>query len=148
MKVVGLSALAGRPMDSCSCVRACVRDGISRKPRIRFWWFFCTKLHFDESKKCSERTFEKKFFWPFFAIFRHFLLNRSSEFHVTCSKTRNNCFQSFNGSFVSGKILVLAVLSHFWSKIHCLWWQIEVFDHFWPISCNMLMFVWQLLFLN
>ena len=107
-----------------------------------------------------QADFWKKFsfgrFWSFFAIFGHFwpknqvfelfLQNRTSEFHVTCSKTRDNCFQSFNGSVVSGKILVLAVLAHFWSKIHCLWWQIEVFDHFWPISCNLLMFVWQFLF--
>ena len=96
----------------------------------RFWHFFAIFCHF----------------WPKNQVFELFLQNRTSEFHVTCSKTRDNCFQSFNGSVVSGKILVLAVLAHFWSKIHCLWWQIEVFDHFWPISCNLLMFVWQFLF--
>ena len=26
-----------------------------------------------------------------------------------------------------------------------MWWQIEVFDHFWPISSSLLMFVWQFL---
>ena len=119
-----------------------------------------TKLHLGEAKKMFQADFWKKFsfgrFWPFFAIFGHFwpknqvfelfIQNRTSEFYITCSKARNNCFQSFNGSFVSGKILVLAVLAHFLSKIHCLWWQIEVFDHFWLISSSLLMFVWQFLF--
>ena len=37
------------------------------------------------------------------------------------SKTGDNGFESSNGSVVSGKILILAVLAIFGSKIHC-WW--------------------------
>ena len=156
--IFGPSALAGRPMDSRSSVRASVRTSvrhtISGDPRIRFWWFFAQSYILMSLKKCSKRIFEKNLvwlFWPIFAIFGHFwpknqvfelfLQNCTSEFYITCSKAQNNCFQSFNGSDVSGKILVLAVLAHFWSKIHCLWWQIEVFDHFWPISSSLLMLV-------
>ena len=111
---------------------------------------FCTKLYLDKTKKkCSKRISIKnshsavfRRFSSFLAknqVFELFLQNRTSKFHITCSKARNNCFQSFNGSVVSGKILVLAVLTVlalFWSKIHCLWWQIEVltiFDQFLPI---------------
>ena len=48
-------------------------------------------------------------------VFGCFLENRLSEFQVTWSETRDNCFQSFNGSVVSGKIV-------FWP--------------FWPIFCQ------------
>ena len=46
--------------------------------------------------------------WPFLLknqVFGCFLENRLSEFHVTRPETRDNCFQSFNGSVVSGKIV-------------------------------------------
>ena len=53
------------------------------------------------------------FFYPFLVenlaiwhqVFGCFLENRLSEFHVTWSETRDNCFQSFNGSAGSGKTL-------------------------------------------
>ena len=135
--IFGLSALAVEAY-GFTLVRASVR------PSHHIWrsahqilMIFCTKLHLNESKKCSKPIFEKsprlavfRHFWPKNQVFELFLQNRTSEFHITCSKARNNCFQSFNGSVVSGKYLVLAVLAHFWSKIHCLWWQIEVFHHF------------------
>ena len=37
------------------------------------------------------------------------------------SESWDSCFESLNGSVVSGKILVLAVLAIFGSKIHCMW---------------------------
>ena len=50
--------------DSRSCVRSSVRDAISRKPRIRFWWFFAQSCILIKLKKCSKRIFEKNSrFW-------------------------------------------------------------------------------------
>ena len=64
-------------------------------------------------------------FLPFLAIFTHknqvfghFLRIRTSDLSKTWSETWDSCFESFNGSVVSRKILVLAI---FGSKIHCLW---------------------------
>ena len=54
-------------------------------------------------------------------VFGHFLRNRTSDLSKTWSETGDNCFELSNGSVVSGKILVLAVLASFGSKIHCLW---------------------------
>ena len=60
-------------------VRAFVRHAISRKPRIRFWWFFAQSCILIKLKKCSKRIFEKILvfeilakngqFLPFLAIF-------------------------------------------------------------------------------
>ena len=44
------------------------------------------------------------------------------------------CFESSNGSVVSGKILVLAVLAIFGSKIHCLWLHYMFLGCFWSFS--------------
>ena len=50
--------------------------------------------------------------------FRTFLRNRTSDLSKIWSETVGNCFESWNGSVVSGKILVLAVLAIFGPKIH------------------------------
>ena len=55
-------------------------------------------------------------FCPQNKVFGHFLQNRASEFYDTRSETVDNDFKSFNGSFVSGKILVLAILALFGQK--------------------------------
>ena len=47
-------------------------------------------------------------------VFSHFS-NGISELPVNCSESEDSCFESFNGSVVSRKILVLA-LGHFWVK--------------------------------
>ena len=87
---------------------------------------FCTKLHLDESKKNVPSGCLKKIlvfeilakngqFLPFLAIlaknqvFGHFLRIRTSDLSKTWSETLDSCFQSFNVSVVSRKILVLAV---------------------------------------
>ena len=54
-------------------------------------------------------------------VLGHFFQNRTSDLSKTWSETGDNCFESSNGSVVSRKILVLAVLAIFGSKIHCLW---------------------------
>ena len=63
LRVFGLSASAERPMDSRlsvrASVRACVRHTISRKPRIRFLWFFAQSCILIKLKKCSKRIFEE-----------------------------------------------------------------------------------------
>ena len=46
-------------------------------------------------------------------VFGHFLRNRSSDLSKTLSETWDNCFESFNGSVVSRKILVLTVFAIF-----------------------------------
>ena len=51
--------------------------------------------------------------WPFLLknqVFGHFLRNHSSDFSKTWSETGDNCFESSNGSVVSGKFL----FSPFW----------------------------------
>ena len=63
-------------------------------------------------------------------VFGHFLQNRASDLSKTWSETGYNCFELTNGSVVSGKILVLAVLALFGSKIHCTWRQNGVFGGF------------------
>ena len=52
---------------------------ISRKPRIRFWWFFAQSYILMSLKKCSNRILKKNSRfrdfgqkWPIFAIFGHF----------------------------------------------------------------------------
>ena len=97
-------------------------------------------------------------FWPFLAKksgFRTFFRNRTSDLSKTWSETEDNWFESWNASVVSEKILVLAVLSIFGSKIHCLWWHYMVLGWFWPfsskplmISCYVLLFKLSLLFKN
>ena len=61
--------------------RSCLRPShsISRKPRIRFWWFFAQIYIMMSLKKCSKQIFVKKSCfqdfgqkWPIFAIFGHF----------------------------------------------------------------------------
>ena len=59
--VIGLSTLAGGPMDSY--VRPCVSDAISGDPFIRFLKLG-KNLHLGETKKCSELIFEKIHFCP------------------------------------------------------------------------------------
>ena len=56
--LIGLSALAVEAY-GFTLVRSSVRDGISRKPRIRFWWFFAQSYILMSLKKCSKRIFEK-----------------------------------------------------------------------------------------
>ena len=66
--------------------------GCDKKIFGHFWTFFGSK------------------FWQFLLknqVFGCFLENRLSEFHVTWSETRDNCFQSVNGSVVSGKINII-----------------------------------------
>ena len=88
----------------------------------------------------------KKFFghfWTFLgqnlAIFAQksgFLENRLSEFHVTWSETRDNCFQSFNGSVVSGKILFWPFWPIFGQKYIACGNKLRfltIFDQFLPI---------------
>ena len=58
IKIVGLSALAGRPMDSRSCVRAWRHI---YKTAHQILIIFCTRLHLDESKKMFQADFWKKF---------------------------------------------------------------------------------------
>ena len=107
-------------------VRASVRHTISGDLRIRFWWFFAQSYILMSLKNVPSWFLAKKSgFWAF-----------SSKPHIRISHNLLNSSKQLlsiiNGSVVSGKILVLGVLAHFWSKIHCLWWQFEVFDHFWP----------------
>ena len=71
--------------------------------------------------------------WPFLLknqVFGCFLENRLSEFHVTWSETRDNCFQSFNGSVVSGKILFWPFWPIFGQKYIACGDIIGFFDHF------------------
>ena len=80
--------------------------------------------------------------WPFLLknqVFRHFFPNCTSYLFKTWSETWDSCFESSNGSVVCGKILVLAVLAIFGSKIHCLWWHYMVLGCFWPFSSKSLM---------
>ena len=80
---------------------------------------------------CSDKkigTIVGPFFGPKFPIFAkknqvfgHFLRNQISDLSKTWSETGDNCLESSNGIAVSRKILVLAVLANFGSKIHCLW---------------------------
>ena len=123
---IGLSVCAAETYELV-LIGSCLHHSI-QKTSYYVLVIFCTKLHLNESKKCSKPIFEKssrlavfRHFWPKNQVFELFSSKPQSKFHITCSKARNNCFQSFNGSVVSGKILVLAVLAHFWSKIHCLW---------------------------
>ena len=60
-------------------------------------------------------------FQPKNQVFGHFLRIHTTDLSKTWSETWDNCFESSNGSVVSRKILVLAVLAIFGSKIHCLW---------------------------
>ena len=76
--LIGLSATPLRAK-GFALVRSCVRHAISRKPRIRFWWFFAQSCILIKLKKCSKRIFEKNSRfrdfgqkWPIFAIFGHF----------------------------------------------------------------------------
>ena len=122
------------------------------------WWFFVNFMLF---KLCLLfKNGQWKFlFWqknwghflPFFVpefghfcyknqVFGHFLWNRTSDLSKTWSESGDNCFESSNDSVVSGKILVLAVLAIFESKIHCLWWHYMVLVNFWPFSSKPLMF--------
>ena len=119
---------------ACACVRpsmrACVRHTISRKPRIRFLWFFAQSCILMKLKKSSKRIFENILvfkilakngqFLLFLAIFSQknqvfglFLRIRTSDLSKTWSETWDNCFDSSNGSVVSRKILVLAALAIF-----------------------------------
>ena len=73
-----------RPMDSRSSVRSSVRPSvrsshsISRKPRIRFWWFFAQSYILMSLKNLPSGFWKNSRFqdfgqkWPFFAIFGHF----------------------------------------------------------------------------
>ena len=86
-------------------------------------------------------------FWTLFGSkFDHFLRNCTSDLSKTWSETWDSCFESFNGSVVSRKILVLAVLAIFGSKIHCLWWHYMVLGWFWPFSSKPLMIFVNFLF--
>ena len=76
--------------------------------------------------------------WPFSLknqVFGHFLWNPTLDLSKTWSETGDNCFESSNGSVVSGKILVLAVLAILGSiyiaygDIICFW---AVCGHFLP----------------
>ena len=49
-------------------------------------------------------------------VFGHFLRNLASNLSKTLPETGDSCFESFNDIVVSRKILVLAVLTNFWSK--------------------------------
>ena len=71
--IFGLSALAVEAY-GFTLVRPCVRPSV--RPSHHIWrsahqilMIFCTKLHLNESKKCSKTIFEKVLVWPFFAIF-------------------------------------------------------------------------------
>ena len=51
-------------------------------------------------------------------VFGHFLRNRTSDLSKASSETGDNCFESSNGSVVSGKILVLLfIYYHFYSFV-------------------------------
>ena len=57
------------------------------------------------------------YFWPKKKqVFGHFLRIHTSYLSKTWSETWDNCFDSSNGSVVSRKIRVLAVLAIFWVK--------------------------------
>ena len=77
--------------------------------------------------------------WPFLLknqVFGCFLENRLSEFHVTWSETRDNYFQSFNGSFVSGEILFWPFWPIFGQKYIACGDKLRfltIFDQFRPI---------------
>ena len=132
--LVGFSASAERPMDSRLFVRPFVRYAISRKPRIRFWWFFAQSYILISLKKCSKRIFEKNSRFRQKIRFLYIFFESAHHLSKTWPETGDNCFESSNGSVVSGKILVLAVLAIFGSKIHCLWWHYMVLGCFWPFS--------------
>ena len=136
----GLSVLAVEAY-GFALLRSCVRAwrDIWRSAH-QIFLKFGTKLHLGEAKKMFQADFWKKFsfsrfwpktanlchFWPFLAknqVFGHFLRIRTSDLSKTWSESWDSCFESFNGSVVSRKILVLAVLAIFGSKIHCLWWH-------------------------
>ena len=81
--------------------------------------------------------------WPFLLknqVFGHFLRNRTSDLSKTWSETGDICFESSNGSVMSGKFLVFAVLAIFGSKIHCMWWHLYGFGLFLVIFSKPLMF--------
>ena len=87
--------------------------------------------------------------WPFLLknlVFEHFLLNHTSDLCKSLPETGDSCFESFNSSVVSRKILILAVLVTFGKKIHYLWWQNGAFDRFWPFFAYFLMFYGHVLF--
>ena len=96
--------------------------------------------------------------WPFSLknqVFGHFLRIRTSKLSKTWSETGDNWFKSSNASVVSEKIIVLAVLFIFGSKIHCLWWHYMVLGCFLSFSfkslvifCYFLLFEVILLFKN
>ena len=53
------------------------------------------------------------------------------------------------GSYMSGKIPVLAVLAIFGSKVHCMWWHLYAFCAvFWLFSSKPLMFLVNFCYLN
>ena len=104
-----------------------------QKNRGHFWTLFWSKI------------------WPFSLknqVFGHFLRIRTSDLSKTWSETGDNWFESSNASVVSEKILVLAVLSIFGSKIHCLWWHYMVLGCFWSFSSKPLMFLVNFCYLN
>ena len=73
------------------------------KKRCHFWTLFWSKI------------------WPFSLenqVFGNFLRNRTSDLSKTWSETGDNCFESSNGSVLSGNFLFLAFLAFFGSKIH------------------------------
>ena len=126
----------------------------SSKTSMIFFYFLLSKLSLLFKKgqwKFLFRQQNRGHFWTLFwsknlAIFtrksgfRTFSWNCTSDLSKTWSKTGDNCFESFNGSVVSWKILVLAVLAIFGSKIHCLWWHYMVLGRFWQFSSKLLMF--------
>ena len=66
----------------------------------------------------------------------------------TWSDTGDNCFESSNGSVVSGKNLVLAVLAILGSKIHCMWCHLYGFGLFLSFSSKLLTFLVNFRYLN
>ena len=118
---------------ACACVRA--SHHIWRSAH-QILMIFCTKLHLDESKKMFQADFWKKFlfsrFWPKNQVFGLFLRIRTSDLSKTWSETWDNCFDSSNGSVVSRKILVLAVLGQKYISSGDIIWFWAVFGHFLP----------------
>ena len=87
--------------------------------------------------------------WPFSLknqVFGHFPLNCTSDLSKNWSETGDSCFESLNGSVVSGKILVLAALAIFGSKYMACGgiWFWAVFGHFLPNRRCLLPLPWML----
>ena len=66
LPLIGLSATLIGLTESRLSVRPFVRHAISRKLRIRFWWFFAHSYILTRLKKCSKRIFEKIQKWALF----------------------------------------------------------------------------------